>query len=220
MLGVAKSNAIYEDDQWSIYGGSSQLRQEVRDSLVIQDLEESTQLLMRVGGVDQAKIAPYLNAYSYCQSRKLSASVASWLNRWSSGLRTDPKIFRKNVEQALQGELECPLGGEFTLAKHSMTWTSSKWEEESLAMVDHVPDDYRFPFLQWLKGVELRFNLTMASLNSDVILEVARASYRDASPLELRPFPSPHDVRAAAPAPLPAISSKRGANAVPAPQEK
>ena len=188
LLGVAKMNALYEDDQWSIYGGSPQLRQEVRDSLVIQDLEEPTQLLLRVGGVDQAEIAPYLNAYSYCQSRKLSASVASWLNRWTSGLRTDPKDFRKSVEQALQGELECPLGGEFTLAKQSTTWTSSKWEEDSLALVDHVPDDYRSPFLQWLKGVELRFNLTMASLNSDVILDVARANDHGASPRELNSF--------------------------------
>jgi hypothetical protein len=188
LLDVARLTAVYEDDQWSIYGGSPQLRLEVRESLVIQNVEEPTQLLMRVAGVEQAEIAPYLNAYSFCKSRKLSAAVASWLHRWSSGLRTDPNVFRKSVEQALQGELECPLGGEFTLANNSTTWTSSKWEEDSLALVDQVPEDYHFPFLQLLKSVDLRFNLTMSSLNSDVILEVARTRDRNASPLELRPF--------------------------------
>ncbi len=198
LLGITQLNSIYEDGQWSIYGGSAELRQEVRNSLVLQELDQPSQLLLQVRDVSRSEIAPYLNAFSFCQSRKQSAAIASWLNAWSSGLQTDPGTFRKDVEHALHGELHCPLGGEFTLDEPPTHWTSTKWEQAPLATVDHVPAEYQFPFLQWLKGVELKFNLASASLNSDVVLDVSRANNSGSPSFELRNFHTPIEASAAA----------------------
>ncbi len=192
VIDIAKLGALDEDGQWSIYGGSSELRRDVRTSLATQYYPKPSQLLFRAGGVDGAMIAPYLNAYSYCQSRNQSAAIASWLNQWSIGLRSQPMDFRENIEQALQGELMCPLGGQFTLDEQSQAWTSSKWEKDSLALEDHVPEDYRFPFLRWLKEVELRFNLSPTSLNTDVAIQVARPNRGGSPPLELKQFSRQH----------------------------
>ncbi len=89
-----------------------------------------------------------------------------------------PEVFRTSLEKALHGKLKCPLGGQFVARSKPLStaqWTSSAWKETSLAAVNGVPPEYRFPFLQWLKNVELNFDLTDRSLNSEIVLEVAKS---------------------------------------------
>ena len=69
------------------------------------------------------------------------------------------------------------LGGQIGLQNNSRSttgWTSSAWRETNLALVKELPPEYRFPFLNWLKNVELNFNLTSTSLNSEIVLDVAK----------------------------------------------
>lgn len=103
----------------------------------------------------------------------------------------------------MQGELKCPLGGEFTLAEHARIWTSSKWQQESLALVDQVPEGYGFPFLQWLKEVDLSFNLTPTSLQTEVAIEAARTNDGGSPPLKLQPFSRQQPAAPLATAPWP-----------------
>ena len=177
LIDLAKLNSIHEDAAWSIYAANSKLRDQVRERLLQKDAMKPSQIHLQAGGIEQAAIAPYLHAYSYCDARQRSADNAAWLNRWTNGLHADHEVFREGLERALNGSLKCPLGGQFELQKKpgsTTLWTSSAWNETSLALVQDVPPEYRFPFLQWLKKLELDFNLTTTSLNSEIILEVAR----------------------------------------------
>jgi WD40 repeat protein len=74
------------------------------------------------------------------------------------------------------------------------------------------PDDYQFPFLQWLKEVELSFNLTQTSLNTDVSLKVTKTKSGDSPPLILQPYISEHGKQTASVGPFPAIPSKKEPN--------
>ncbi len=179
---LSKLNAISEDEVWSIYSDHSELRRDVRQRLLQKQGTKPTQIHLHAGGIEQAAIAPYLHAYSYCVARQQSAANAVWLNQWTNGLRVSPEVFRNSLEKAIHGKLNCPLGGEFILQskpRSTPRWTSTAWNETSLAMVNDVPPDYRFPFLHWLKNVDLNFNLTAASLNSEIVLDVAIAVGRE-----------------------------------------
>lgn len=68
----------------------------------------------------------------------------------------------------------CPLGGEYRLAgtEAKQVWRSTAWREGSLLDVHRVPDDYRFPFLHWLRGVDIRFTLSRDTLAENVTLSV------------------------------------------------
>ncbi len=174
--GLSKLSAISEDSDWSIYSTNSELRRDSRQRLLHKQRTKPTQLHLHAGGIEQAAIAPYLHAYSFCAARQQSAANAVWLTRWTNGLRVTPEDFRNSLEKAIHGKLKCPLGGEFILAsKHQSTsnWTSTAWNEPSLQNVNDVPPNYRFPFLYWLKNVEIDFNLNASSLSSEIVLDVA-----------------------------------------------
>jgi len=173
---LSKLNAISEDEAWAIYGTRSELRSDIRKRLVQKQRSKPTQIHLHAGGIEQAAIAPYLHAYSYCVARQQSAANAVWLTRWTNGLRATPAGFRDSLEKAINGKLKCPLGGEFILQNkpHSTSrWTSTAWNGSSLQKVNDVPPEYRFPFLSWLKNVDLDFNLNASSLSSEIILDVA-----------------------------------------------
>jgi hypothetical protein len=186
LIDVTKINSIYEDATWSIYGSHLDLRQEVRHGLVQEQLSRPTQMCLHAGGLERAAIASYLHAYSYCVARQQSAANAAWLNRWTTGLRAQPKTFRASLEQALQANLRCPLQGNFVLQRKPLSvnqWVSSAWRESELAAVKGVPPEYRFPFLHWMKKVELNFNLSSTSLKSELVLEVSHPMETDLRPL-------------------------------------
>ncbi len=177
--GLSILSSISEDPQWSIYGGNVDLRLDVRQRLSKERLTKPAQIHVHLGDIEQTALAPYLHAYSYCAARQQSAADAVWLNRWTEGLAVPPAVFRNSLEHAIQGKLKCPLGGEFIYQKTPQSpshWTSTAWNEQSLAKVNDVPSSYRFPFLTWLKRVDLDFNLTPTSLSSEMVLDVASQS--------------------------------------------
>ena len=176
LQGLSKLNAISDDEAWSIYSAHSEFRRDIRQRLLQKQRTKPTQIHLHAGGIEQAAIAPYLHAYSYCIARQQSAANAVWLTRWTNGLRAKPEDFRNSLEKAINGKLKCPLGGEFILQNKPPStshWTSTAWNESSLKKVNDVPSEYRFPFLSWLKNVDLDFNLKASSLSSEIVLDVA-----------------------------------------------
>ncbi len=188
LQGLSRLNSISEDAEWSIYSDHSELRLDVRQRLMQKRGPKPTQIHLHAGGIEQAAIGPYLHAYSYCMARQQSAANAVWLNRWTNGLRATPKEFRDSLEKAMHGKLRCPLGGNFILPSRPQSkslWTSTAWNETSLAKVNAVPSEYRFPFLHWLKNVDLDFNLSASSLSSRIVLEVAAKIDKESRAIEV-----------------------------------
>lgn len=175
LVDLSKASSIYHDLRWSIYASNKEVRMEAKEHLTTQETNP-TQIHLHAGGVEQSLAAPYLHAFSYCEARQKSAACAVWLTRWMNGLHCNPQTFRTSLEQALCARIVCPLGGEWRVDANKGTtaqWTSSAWQEESLAKVNSVPVGYRFPFLRWLQRIELDFNLKPNNLSSKVILDVS-----------------------------------------------
>lgn len=175
LFDLAKASSLYHDLRWSIYASSNEIRMEAKEHLTTQKTNP-TQIHLQAGGVEQSLAAPYLHAFSYCEARQKSAASAVWLTRWMNGLHCSPQTFRTSVEQALCARIVCPLGGEWRVDANEGTmtrWTSTAWQEKSLAKVNSVPVGYRFPFLRWLQSIKLDFNLKPNNLSSKVILDVS-----------------------------------------------
>lgn len=168
---------------WSILSENGQLRTKLLPQLRFETRPRSAQVSFQLRDVKNAQVMEYLKAYTYINARRVSAFNARFLNQITARLNSEPQKTRRAIERALGAELVCPVGGVYDLqvgrAKQPR-WVSSAWKESSLADVDQVPHEYRFAFLDWLRGLEIEFSLSRNSLNSQLELEVRRNS---ASPL-------------------------------------
>lgn len=157
---------------WAIYSKNGALRKELDQELTFMEAPLPAEIHAVVQDVAQSAIAPYLKAHSFLESRHESAKVAQWLDFWTAGLKTDPLSFKSNIEQVKRGILVCPLGGQFVRAQKNTEsagrWISTKWQVPTISQVEQVPEDYEFAFLNWFKGLNLRFSLNDRSLESDI----------------------------------------------------
>jgi hypothetical protein len=139
------------------------------------------QLFMQLRDVASSKVYEYLRAYTYVSSRQASAGDAAELNRIADRLQADPADIRSILEHSLGATFKCPAGGTYQLTGNGQRhrpqyWTSSAWQKPSLADETAVPEEYRFPFLTWLRGMSLECSLTSTTLQSRLELDVAHNS--------------------------------------------
>jgi hypothetical protein len=140
---------------------------------------------LRTVDVNKTAVAPYINAFTYLESRKVSAANAQLLNLLNQQLNVRPHLAQTEAERVLRARLVCPLGGEYQLATESAAphWSGSAWTTKSYYDLSEVPADYRFPFLDWLRGLDVAFNLTPNTLAASVELEVRQNRIRQAGVL-------------------------------------
>lgn len=150
------------------------------------------QLFMQLRDVASSKVYEYLRAYTYVSSRQASAGDAAELNRNADRLQADPADIRSILEDSLGATFKYPAGGTYQLTGNGQRhrpqyWTSSAWQKPSLADETAVPDEYRFPFLTWLRGMSLECSLTSTTLRSRLELDVAHKSpdEHELSPFEM-----------------------------------
>lgn len=159
---------------WTLMARDGALRREVADELRIEHAHTESQIQLRLRDVNQAKVGPYLHAVSWETGRRLSGENAVWLSRLASTLRLDLLATRQRVERVLGGEFRCPLGGryEFRSKGNQNQMVSTAWENSSRFDETAVPATYRLPFLTWLRGMKLDFQLSPSTLTSRVELYV------------------------------------------------
>ena len=105
-------------------------------------------------------------------------------------LQADPSEIRLSLERSLGATFKCPAGGIYQLTGNGegrQSWISSGWQKPNLLDETAVPDEYRFPFLTWLRGMSLECSLTRTTLQSRLELDVARPTPNEpaSSPVEI-----------------------------------
>lgn len=179
---------ISQDDRWAMYAADPGLHEKVRENLIFREASQPAEIHAVVNEVKGSAIEPYLNAFKFSEARRESAKAAAWLNQWTNGLKTNPNRFLQAVEQGVSGQIVCPLGGRWELQPKdsihspdwtSSTWLSSQWQKSSLVSVNCVPEDYRFPFLDWFGALELDFSLNSTSLKSDILVKYQPSADRN-----------------------------------------
>lgn len=145
--------------------------------LKTENAPRPAQLFMQLRDVATSQVYEYLRAYTYVSSRQASAADAAALSRIAAMLQADPSEVRLSLEQSLGATFKCPAGGNYQLTGNKggpQHWTSSAWQKSNLRDETAVPDEYRFPFLTWLRGMSLECSLTRTTLQSRLELDVAR----------------------------------------------
>jgi hypothetical protein len=169
------AGSLVEDrGPWTVFGHGAQIRASVLSRLMLEQVAVPAQIRLRMVDVNETAAAPYVHAFTYLESRKISAANAQLMNLLNQQLNVRPHLAQSEAERLLRARLVCPLGGKYQLATGAAApyWSSSAWTTKSYYDLSEVPRDYRFPFLDWLRGLDVAFNLTPNTLSANVELEV------------------------------------------------
>ena len=182
------ANSLVTHGDWTIYARDSEVRSEVSGRLRLAAQPDAAQIRFAVADPEQTQVASYLHAFAYLESRKASGQNVQMLNELPAQLGIPAERAATVVADVFAAKPVCPLGGQFRLtgAETRRVWRSTGWREGSLYEMEHVPDGYRFPFLDWLRGISLRFVLSQDTLRADVELWVRSGrSVESAKPVNL-----------------------------------
>jgi hypothetical protein len=126
--------------------------------------ERPAHLWLQLRDVEQFKVIDYLEAYTFLTGRRLSAADSAVLNRMTADLNLLPGKARTRLEVILGGDdemidLRCPAGGVYVLDDADCFWKSTGWKKPSLFLETEVPENYKYPFLNWVKELSLESTL-------------------------------------------------------------
>lgn len=168
---LAYAGAIEQNDDHMVVMLNEKLRKEVIASVHQKPNKKPAKVRMVMKSLQGAKVEPYIQAYTFMQARRLSSDNARYLSNWSDWLRASEGDARSTVEDLLRGTLQCPLGGNLDMSRQaSLEWSSSAWREQSVYQVNSVPDTWKFPFTEWLRQLELHFNMDASTINAEIEL--------------------------------------------------
>lgn len=183
MLDAFNYVQIRSDGKWTTMARNGALRNQVSNDLFLERTSMPTQIQLNLADINQSRVAPYLHAVSWEAGRRLSGENAAWLNHFAATTRLDLTVTRARVEELIGGELRCPLGGTYEYRREAETTqlASTTWGCLSRFEETTVPANYQLPFLAWLRGMKLNFDLSATTLTSRVELHVDPTVFRNAS---------------------------------------
>lgn len=159
---------------WMVASTNKDIQHDTPDRLAQEWINEPTQVRLRMGSLSGSKVEPYIQAYTYHASRKVSGENSRFLNDFAGWLQLPTEESRDTLEGLLGARIHCPLGGEYTLetiGEHPH-WVSTSWSEASLYSLSKAPESWKFPFLNWIRRLDLRFDLDRTTLRAQVDLLV------------------------------------------------
>ncbi len=114
------------------------LNDEIRDRLFDQIREirtrEPGKVRMSMRALDGSRVEPYIQAYTFVESRRASTENALLMNQLNEWLRLPADASRRVAESLFNAKLRCPLGGEYEMidADGRTYWRGTAWQNESL----------------------------------------------------------------------------------------
>lgn len=165
---------IEQDGDWSVFASAKSIRESVPSDATF---ESSSSHLMRfqLADVRQTNAARYVNAYAYMDSLKLSAETANALTLFEGAIRSTSTDPVRTIEKAFGLTPCCPLGGTYhqpNVTDGSTEWTSSAWTKPSYYQLTEAPASYSIPFLNWMRGMEVTFDLDAQTLHAQVSMTI------------------------------------------------
>lgn len=120
-----------------------------------------------------------LNAAGYRRQCESSAAASRLINSLANQLRVPPEDCKKMAERIVDGQILCPLGGEFKLTDPVdglPVWTSTKLLPENRTIPVAAPDGYQLPLLGWYRGAAGDLQLMDDALSIDLSVDVAKSA--------------------------------------------
>jgi uncharacterized protein (TIGR03000 family) len=155
-----------------------------------EETERPAQIRFRLGDLGESKFGAVLQAICYMHARRISSTNTQLLAELTQQFGVPAAEARTAAEQLLGAKLVCPLGGEYRFDPQGVAaprWKSTGWPRASVYEDTAVPGNYRFSFLQWLRGAEIYFDLTPTVLSVHAELEVTASAGTEPIRPRLRP---------------------------------
>jgi hypothetical protein len=194
---IKYASFVSSGDNWMVASTNRSLRRDALGELSQERIQSSSQVRLRVKSLNNSKVEPYIQAYTYLASRKASSENARFLNDVTSWLQLPVNESRDSVETVLGARLRCPIGGDFGLSDvdgHSY-WTGTQWPETSYFAETKTPPSWKFAFLDWLRGLDLRFDINETTLRAHIDMLVRQPVGHDGNdqwtPLKLQDTGNP-----------------------------
>jgi hypothetical protein len=149
----------------------------VMPHLKLEDAARPAQLRLRVGDLSASQWSRFLTAQGYVRERKTSASNVHFFHALMRELHVAGADCPDVAERVLAAKPSCPLRGRWRcLLKEfgpgPVHWQTAMWPQDAHGAESHIPADYRFPFLDWLRGLDLEFSIDRTTLSTHIELEL------------------------------------------------
>jgi len=125
------------------------------EQLRFEKAPRPAQVWIHADDLSQSQLARLINAYGYRQARQVEMGNARFLNTLSEQLHVPREAALETAERLLDAKFVSPLGGRYELRERPdgmKAWAASAVVDRP---ADQVPEDYQFPALAWLRGMDL-----------------------------------------------------------------
>ena len=174
-IGASKYISMIEErDGLMVVSETEGLRDRIFAGIEQERVQHPSKIRLKMSALQGTQVEPYIQAFTYLDSRRVSAQNSRLLNEWTDWLRLPAEYSRGTVENLLNARILCPLGGDYASddLEGRVHWSGTAWGNSSVCEVTRIPDDWQFPFLHWLRGLDLHFDLDQDTLHAQVELKV------------------------------------------------
>ncbi len=142
--------------------------EKVTPQLKFIEAERDAQIRLKINDISSAKSVKLLHAQGYMRARETSAGNVQFMNTLMEQMKVEPEQAKEISEFLLGATMICPLGGEYMLrqANGLPQWHSTAWKDSSFYEVTEIPENYKFPFLQVFRGLNLEFSIDRTTLTT------------------------------------------------------
>lgn len=123
-------------------------------SLRVIETKRDAQVRLKVGNLQNSKLASWVNNLAYQQAAETSRAGAMLLDQIARQLNVEPDSMDTTSQQILGTILSCPLQGDYVYASDGRRpgWRSSAWDDRP-APPDAAAPGFESPILQWFRGL-------------------------------------------------------------------
>ena len=133
----------------------SQILEQISPQLRFEKAPRPAQVWLRADDLLNSQLAGLLNAYGYRQAKQVTAGNARFMNMLSEQLHVPKPECLATGERLLGAKFVSPLGGKYELREFDgglKNWVSTALADSKSG--DQPPEDYQFPALNWLRGID------------------------------------------------------------------
>jgi len=160
-------------DDFLVLARQKEVLEEVTPQIKLEEAARPAQLRLRIPDLAPTQMSAILNAYGYERARRTSGGNADFMHALTQQLHVPAGNARDTMREVLAARPICPLGGQYKIPDGRSAWTSTAWAQELIGYENHIPADFKSPFLQWFHGLDLEFSIDATTLTTHIELELA-----------------------------------------------
>ncbi len=167
---------IRRADDFMLFSFKRQVLVEVGSQLAMVQAQRPAQAWFTLQDLVGTQYEQVATALAYARSRATSASGSRFMNSLIEQLHVKKSDARQIADELAGGEFVCPLGGDYLLLEVPggiQAWTSTAAAPNNQFLLTEIPDDYKFPMLEWFRGLTADLSRGNDTLNLSLVVDIS-----------------------------------------------